>query len=209
MHNDIATALDTKSGVVLIMLDLSSAFDTIDHDILLERFDTHYGIRGSALKVIESYFKGRTQSVTISGETSEKRIVKRGVPQGSGFGPEAYGMYSKPVGGIIRLHKMDYHIYADDGQIYLVISLSCDMNWIVTSLENCVGDICHWMTHNLLKLNEEKTELIYFQSKLQKQAAPTPPLRIGSNIITPVKDVKNLGCYLDSQLTMESRQMPS
>ena len=78
---------------------LSAAFDTIDHDILLERFGAHYGIKGADLKIIESYFKGRTQSVIINGETSEKRTLKRGVPQGSGFGPEAYGMYSKPVGG--------------------------------------------------------------------------------------------------------------
>ena len=76
---------------------LSAAFDTIDHDILLERFGAHYGIKGADLKIIESYFKGRTQAVIINGETSG--TLKLGVPQGSGFGPEAYGMYSKPVGG--------------------------------------------------------------------------------------------------------------
>ena len=205
VHNDLTAALESGSGAVLIMLDLSAAFDVLDHKILRERFRKHFGITDDALELLDSYFFNRTQSVVIDGVTSEMKVLKSGVPQGSHFGPGAYGMYSKPVGAIIRLHGLLYHCYADDSQIYLVLLPNQDLNQTVISLENCVNDISRWMTHNLLKLNEDKTELIYFQSQFLQQPSPTPSLRLGGNIITPVKSVKNLGCYLDSTLTMETQ----
>ena len=205
VQNDIAVALENGSGAVLIMLDLSSAFDTIDHSILLQRLQNHYGITGDALRFLESYLIGRTQSVVIEGTESGKRILKTGVPQGSGLGPKKYVAYSKPVGKIILFHKLQYKIYADDGQIYIVLSPGFNPHDVVSSLEACVCDINKWMTRNMLKLNDEKTELIYFQSKFIHNPIPTPPLNIGGNIIQPVSCVKNLGCYLDSKLTMETQ----
>ena len=205
VHNDITSALDSGSGVVLLMLDLSAAFDTINHRMLFHRLQHHYGITGEALQLIISYFHDRTQAVTIDGVTSSKRELKIGVPQGSGLGPKKYCMYSKPVGRIIRLHGMLYHIYADDGQIYIVISPDFNQNEIVSSLENCVGDILRWMTLNHLKLNEDKTELIYFQSRYLRPPMAFPPLSLGSCTVHPVDSVKNLGCYLDSKVTMDTQ----
>ncbi len=185
------------------MLDLSAAFDTIDHQILLDRLQHHYGITGTAHGVLESYLSNRSQSVVVDGVSSQRRILKYGVPQGSGLGPKKYCMYGKPIGVIIRIHGMDYHVYADDSQLYLVLASKQGVHAALSSLQNCVRDIKLWMANNWLKLNEEKTEIIYFQSKFLRTPFPTPPLQLGDSLIVPAESVKNLGSYLDCHMTME------
>ena len=112
-------------------------------------------------------------------------------------------MYGKPIGVIIRIHGMDYHVYADDSQLYLVLASRQDIHSAIISLQNCVYDIKKWMAENWLKLNEEKTEIIYFQSKFLRNPFPTPSLCLGGSQIIPATCVKDLGCYLDSKMTME------
>ena len=90
VHSDIAWALDRGSSAGLLMLDLSAAFDTINHKILLDRLDDSFGVRGVALKWIESYLDKRTQSVVIDGEKSTARELDISVPQGSVLGPRFY-----------------------------------------------------------------------------------------------------------------------
>ncbi len=205
VHDDITQAIDNGSGVVLILLDLSAAFDNIDHDILLHRLEHHYGIAGGALATIKSYLSNRTQSVVVDGVCSTKKLLRFGMPQGSGLGPRKYCLYSKAVGTIIKLHGMLYHCYADDNQLYLVISPNFDINQTVDSLQNCVSNINKWMTLNLLKLNEEKTELIYFRSRYLREPFSTPSLTLGGKVVEAKPVVKNLGCLLDQHLTMEKQ----
>ena len=81
----IEVAMDNRMHTVGIFIDLSKAFDTLDHNIMLEKLD-HYGIRGIAKNLIESYLKGRFQYTNFDGESSEKLIVRYGVPQGSILG---------------------------------------------------------------------------------------------------------------------------
>ena len=189
--------------VVLLMLDLSAAFDTIDHQILLDRLQQHYGITGAAHKVLQSYLQKRTQSVVVDGVSSKPKLLNYGVPQGSGLGPKKYCMYGKPIGVIIRIHGMDYHIYADDSQLYLVLAGRQDIYKAMSSLQDCVSDIKRWMARNWLKLNEDKTEIIYFQSKFLRNPFPTPVLQLGDSQIIPATSVKNLGSYLDSEMSMD------
>ena len=124
VQNDILSALDAGSSSILLMLDLSAAFDTIDHDILLSRLRNLYGISGGALDWFRSYLTSRIQRVVIDNSVSGDQELDFGVPQGSVLGPRIYCMYTKPVSGIIERHGLSYHSYADDTQLYMTIDNS-------------------------------------------------------------------------------------
>ena len=104
VQNDILSALDAGSSAILLMLDLSAAFDTIDHDILLPRLCNIYGITANALDWFRSYLTGRIQRVVIENAVSGDQELGFGVPQGSVLGPKIYCMYTKPVSYIIQRH---------------------------------------------------------------------------------------------------------
>ena len=118
-HNDILRALDDGESVILVLLDLSAASDTIDHDILITKLKNRFGITGKALGWIQSYLSGRTQFVKIRTECSSSRNLFCGVSQGSVRGPILYSMYTSPLADITSKHNMNHHFYADDSQIYL------------------------------------------------------------------------------------------
>ncbi len=106
VQTDIMTSLENGSVSILLMLDLSAAFDTIDHDVLISRLEKTYGITGMALAGFRSYSSDRYQSVMINTERSPDQLLDFSVPQGSVLGPKAYCMYSKPVGDIIIVTLM-------------------------------------------------------------------------------------------------------
>ena len=91
--NDILLALASRQEVVLVLLDLSSAFDTIDHDVLVDKLRSRYGIKGTALNWFRSYLTNRTQSVRIGDSSSSNRTLKYGVPQGSLLGPLLFSLF--------------------------------------------------------------------------------------------------------------------
>ena len=117
VFNDILFSIDQGGGEKLVLLDLSSAFDTIDHAVLLDLWHDTFGISGPALSVLKSYLHDRTQCVQIDGSISEYAILVCGVPQGSVLGPWNFCMYMYSIGSILRHHGIDYHIYTDDTQL--------------------------------------------------------------------------------------------
>ena len=124
IHNDILRALDDGESVILVLLDLSVASDTIDHDILITKLKNRFGITGKALGWIQAYLSGRTQFVKIRTECSSSRNLFCGVSQGSVRGPILYSMYTSPLANITSKHNMNHHFYADDNQIYLSFKTS-------------------------------------------------------------------------------------
>ena len=109
--------VDQKKGVFNLLLDLSAAFDTVDHDIL-DFLRDHIGLDGSVLDLFTSYLSGRTQCVSVAGVLSELSELMFGVLQGSVLGPIEFCIYTTPLGAIMRHYKIEYHIYADDTQLY-------------------------------------------------------------------------------------------
>ena len=165
--SDILESLDNGCATVLIMLDLSAAFNPLDHGIMLHRFENLFGISGAAFGWIASYLRDRYQVVVKDGEHSDPVLLEHGVPQGSVLGQKKYTLYSKPLGAIIRRYRLCYHFYAYDTQLYISFKPkdgaaqtdSLELN------ERCLTDIERWMRVNMLKLNSETTEVVLFTSK--------------------------------------------
>jgi exonuclease III len=203
VHHDITEALDNKCMTALVMLDLSAAFDVIDHGILQRRLEDSFGVTGSALTWIQSYLSDRSQCVAVGGSTSEGKCLSFGVPQGSVLGPRKYCLYSKPIGTICQRHNFRYHCYADDTQVY--IGIMPNEKWVDVSkkLEACLTDISVWMSANMLMLNQEKTEFIIFKPKHQVKKNEKCQLRVGEKTVHVAESVKSLGVYFDTSLTME------
>ena len=116
--NDTLRALDSHRRVIVVLLDLSAAFDTIDHNVLLKRLKDRFGVTGTVLQWMTSYFHGREQCVIINGVQSDWKRVHCGAPQGSVFGPLAFSYYSSPIQEIINAHGLECMIYADDTDLF-------------------------------------------------------------------------------------------
>ena len=155
--NDLLCAADAGLLSILILLDLSAAFATIPHQLLLEQLMS-IGVCGTAYKWFESYLSERTYFVQIQDQRSENSTLHRGVPQGSVLGPLLFIVYLLPLGNIFRHYGIQFHSYADDTQLY--VSTSPTASLPPNGLTACLHDIQAWMTQNYLKLNSNKTEVL-------------------------------------------------
>ena len=144
--------------VLLSLLDLTAAFDTVDHDVLLQRLEKTFGFSGTLLQWIRSYLGNRSQGVYLNGKTNIARPVICGVPQGSVLGPLLFTLYTADIGDIIRSHGLHHHAYADDNQVYASCSPS---NAVVLrdKLPECITSIQKWMASNRLMLHQQSLNL--------------------------------------------------
>ncbi len=206
IKNDIDLALDQGDGMLLVLLDLSAAFDTIDHQILLDRLEQTCGITGCVRQWLSSYLSDRTQTVIIGESLSEPRALNIGVPQGSVLGPLLFSAYIQPTGAIIKRHNTGHHGYADDTQLCRRFSPQVPGSLLagINKLEACIDELTRWMTQNKLKLNNDKTEFMVIVSKhhqcLVDEVAPV--LTLGDSVISPSLSVRNLGATFDTHMTM-------
>ena len=103
----------------LTLLDLSAAFDTIDHTIFLRRLGDWFGVSGKALDCFESYLIGKSQRIKLGNCLSSKSDLSFGVPQGSVLGPLLFALYTTALSSLISGHAIPHHLYADDSQLYI------------------------------------------------------------------------------------------
>ncbi len=207
MTNDLLLSSDRGCISLLVLLDLSTAFDTIDHNILLNRLENFVGISGSALAWFKSYLSDRHQFVAVNEEVSFRSQVQYGVPQGSVpqgsvLGPLLFTLYMLPLGNIIRKHRVSFHSYADDTQLY-IYSRPGETHQIEKLME-CIVDIKNWMTSNFLLLNSEKTEVLIIGLKPPTIINLEHCLTLHGCSVDSSSSVKNLGMLFDSNLSFDS-----
>ena len=202
VQGDILEAMDQKEGVLMVLLDLTAAFDTVSHPKLIATLDRRFGLKGTALQWVSSYLADRTQTVCIDELRSPTTPLSCGVPQGSVLGPVLFTLYTAPLGDIIRSHGISTHMYADDTQLYVTFDPSEDPAAVCARMRDCIEDLKRWMKRQCLKLNDSKTEVICF-------AAPQSPIdpaaftvQVGDSLVTPSHSVRNLGVMLDQRMQM-------
>ena len=206
IYNDLLCLSDVKNKVVLLLLDLSAAFDTVNHQILLSKLEKKFGISGCVLSWFSSYLEGRSFTVTINKSRSRRCYLRIGVPQGSILGPILFILYTKELNLIAKKHGFNIHLYADDTQLYIEFNpLFQDMSSIESKIINCLEEIKHWMTSNNLKLNPDKTEALLAQTRNHFSTWSMNSLQLSpcEEPIEPSKVVKSLGVSFDEFLTFE------
>ncbi len=187
IHDDVLRSLDARKHVVLVLLDLSAAFDTINHEILLTELH-RIGVQCDAHRWIESYLTDRTQCVSINDHLSCMILPKHRVPQGSVLGPLLFSVY---------------HAYEDDTQLYVDFPRN-DSAFAIDRIRLCVIDVKAWLASRCLLLNEAKTEAILFAAP--NRTEQPSPLQIdicGSDVRTSA-NIRDLGVYLDSTMSIST-----
>jgi len=133
---------------LLVLLDLSAAFDSIDHSLLIDRLKYKLGVNGTALAWFSSYLTNRRQRIHLNGSVSEIFALNYGVPQGSCLGPLLFIIYASEMFSVIESHQPSSHAYADDTQLYCSINPYCvnDQVVAVQGMENCISNVRDWIT---------------------------------------------------------------
>ena len=186
---------------LLVLLDLSVAFDTVAHQLLLNDF-YNSGMRDVALNLLESYISEREQHAVIEETESEPTFLHCGVPQGSVLGPLLFTVYRSSLVNVLVAHRVDYHFYADDSQLYIRIDNIPDAKERLTLL---MSDIKIWIARRRLKLNEGKTEIIIVRGNLRNDLkADFGMLHFENTQLVPCECAKNLGVVLDSTLSFRT-----
>ncbi len=197
--SDVLKGFDNRSFTLSVFLDLSKAFDTIDHKTLLNKLE-HYGIRGTALSWFNSYLANRRQYVNYNGVNSTTGLIDCGVPQGSVLGPLLFILYTNDLHSCLESSKGI--LFADDTTIYIT---GPNRNQLFSNMKNDIASLIEWFQANKLSLNLSKTNYMLFTPpRLQlvdQYDSDLCNLDFGSDIIVEVPSFKFLGIHLDSQLS--------
>ena len=204
VHNDLVRAIDRGHVTALVMLDLSAAFDTVDHSVLLEVLANRFSVGSVALEWFTSYLSDRSQTFCFADSQSDSFSLECSVPQGSVLGPVEYVAYTEDIVDIPRQHGLNNHMYADNIQLYVEVAVA-EVSSALTRLRNCISDIKVWCSSRRLQLNDVKTDMAWFGShaNLIKLANVDCSLSIGEVAVKPSIVVRDLGVLLDSELTLK------
>lgn len=144
--NDILWAANNGQTSVLLLLDLTAAFHTVEHVILIEHLKHWVGISGTVLDWFDSYLSNRKFCVAIGDFKSSTSHFSYGVPQGSVFGPLLFSLYMSPLRQICLKYNFSFHFYADDSQIYF--SFDSNNTTQLFKIQSCLTDVKNWLTQN-------------------------------------------------------------
>ena len=151
--------------------------------------------------------KGRVQSVQIWSTFSQEQNLLFDVPEGSVLGPVLFTIYTTLLGRIIQRRGLTYHLYADDTQLYMAFKPS-DMTSkydAISRIEACVADIRIWMNDNFLKLNDNKSELLFITTREELSKISDISIKVGDQSSSPSNDLpRNLGVIFDSKCCLDA-----
>ena len=159
VQSDILSNMDKQEVTLLVLLDLSAAFDTVDHNILVNILESDFGICGDALKWFRSYLIGRVQRAIVNQQSSKTFNLNYVVPQGSCLGPVLFLLYASRLFEVVKKHLPSAQWYADDTQLY--VSFRPDpfvaQDQAIKAIENCIADVRAWLVSHRLMFNDSKT----------------------------------------------------
>ena len=182
---------------------MSAAFDTLDHNLLVERLRSYFGFSGTTLQWFSSYLHGRSQRVIIGDTIFPPRYLESGVPQGSILGPLLVTLYIAPLQDVIQAYNLNCMFYADDSQVCIAINPNHPSD-ALTTLRQCVEHIFSWNTRNMLKSNPGKTEVLHFTLRFMKQPSFGDSITFAGAEINITKKARNLGVIMDTNLSFSS-----
>lgn len=198
--NDLLICRDKGTDTVLLMLDISSAFDTLSHDILLDILKNYLHIDNIVLSWFKSYLSNRFQHVQVKSAKSDMLSNKFGVPQGSILGPILFTIYMIPVYKMLDDKGLTFHSYADDTQIYFSCSNVTEAKCKVKDIIDTIGQLFAALK---LKLNADKTNVLLFTNNAN---FGNLDLEGNGNCVLEFKDsARNLGFIIDNKLKLEAQ----
>lgn len=190
----ITKAIEEGTYTVGVFLDLSKAFDTVNHKILLAKL-SYYGIRGICHDWFENYLKNRRQIVKFNDVKSSEEIIRCGVPQGSVLGPLLFLLYINDIHNCSD--KLSFILFADDTNVFYS---NKNLHTLETTINNELSKVQNWLNDNKLTLNIKKTHYILFKSHRRK-CDKDIPLEVNNQKVMKVKQTKFLGTFIDEHLT--------
>ena len=202
--NDILWGMENQLVTAIVILDLSAAFDTVDHDLLVDVLEKRFGITGTARKWYESYLRPRSFRVEVGKERSQPRQLDYSVPQGSIQGAFLFVAYASTLEEIVNKNTLELNGFADDHSVRRMFRPSKlghrDELETIAIIEESMLDIKSWMDQVRLKMNDSKTEFIYFGWPSQLDKCITQHINVNGEHIEKAEITKYLGAYLDSKL---------
>jgi hypothetical protein len=205
MYSDLLESIDNSKVTIVVMVDLSAAFDTIDITILIQMLKDEFGIDCTPLRWIESYLSNRTMKVLINRSSSDSEPVRFGVPQGSCAGPVIFTLYIASLNRVIQKYPADLYGYADDHKIAFKIQAGNVQNevTVLRQLEECLKEIITWMANYKLKMNQSKTEVIVYGTRQQLAKLNIQTVNVGECNIKCVDHVRDLGVIMTNTLNFD------
>ena len=202
--NDILLNMEAQKVTLLVLLDLSAAFDTVRHDTLLKLLKSRLGVDGKALEWFASYLTDRTQRVTVNDGLSSAFPLRQGVPQESCLGPLLFTIYTSKLFDIVSKHLRSVHYYADDTQLYLAFSpaVQGEDEAALNAMRHCIHDLRNWMIEERLMLSDDKTELMLIGTRQQLQKVNLNDITVGDTVVEAKSVARNLGSWFDCNLDM-------
>jgi hypothetical protein len=203
--NDLLAFVDSGACSLLVCLDLSAAFDTIDHALLLDRLCENIKLSDTVFSWFSSYLSDRFQHVLVNQCFSAETPLLCGVPQGSVLGPVLFSLYTLPLSELINSFSVDHHFFADDSELYSKIPVESDAALVaIQNVEECCLAIKSWMNTNKLKLNDQKTEALLCGPPQRRESCPRQCIQVGGATIPFASSVKSLGVVLDCDLSFDA-----
>ena len=197
----ITSSREHDKHLYFCLLDLLSAFDCVNHSLLLQRLEHTFGFSGMVLRWLMSYITSRSQQVAYCDQLSLTQSVQFGVLQGSVLGPLLFVLYTVDLSRVVANHGLILHQYADDCQIYTNTPVD-DGAAAIDQFFRCLDDVEAWMNSSRLRLNPAKTQVLWLGSKYQLLKLNIQDVPVLSTSVRVVDSACDLGVVIESGLTM-------
>ena len=201
--NDLLVACDRNIPSVLLLLDLSAAFDTVDQEKLLDILSREIGVTDTALSWFRSFLTERRQMVKVGDAFSTEDDVPYGVPQGSILGPRLFNIYIRSLYSHVEESQFSIVGFADDHQLVKQFMVALQPIALGHSIRNCLASLSSWMNHHFLCLNEGKTKILVIAPPAVKQKIVIEGINFENTCIRFVNSANNLGVIINSILSFE------